>query len=233
MKVIGIIPARGGSKGVKKKNIRVVAGEPLIAYAIRTAKESTKLDYFVVTTDDPEIAEVAKQYGAPVIMRPKELAKDNTPMVPVVIHALEEVEKESEGDFDIVVLLQPTSPIRRGVDVDDVIKLFEDSDVECVVSVCDVADMHPARMYRLTSSGFIVPFWPEFESLRRQDLPKVYYRNGTIYAIRTDVLKEQKTFMCNKKKAYIMPAKWMVNIDSERDLLIADVMVKLWKEGKL
>lgn len=233
MKALAIIPARGGSKGVTDKNIRLVAGKPLIAYAIECAKESYKLTKTVVSTDSTAIAAVANRYSAEVLMRPEDLAQDDTPMPPVLIHALQELAHRGEH-FDLIVLLQVTSPIRTGEDVDKVITMFEsDASLEGVISVVQMDDVHPARMYTLTEDNWMKPFLDQGEELRRQDLPVVYYRNGCIYAVRTEVLLQQKTLMPAIKKAYVMPAKYLANVDDERDLIITDTLVGLWKSGKL
>lgn len=233
MKVLGIIPARGGSKGVKDKNIRQVAGKPLIAYAIDCARESRLLSKTIVSTDSLAIAEFARSLECEVMMRPPELARDETPMPPVLIHVLKELEDQGE-QYDLVILLQVTSPIRTGEDVDNVISMFEQSpNLEGVISVVPMDDVHPARMYTLGQGQWIFPFLENGEEARRQDLPVVYYRNGCIYAIRTQALLEKKSLMVKNKKAYVMPARHLANVDDERDLIIADVLVKLWKEGKL
>lgn len=234
MKIIGIIPARGGSKGVIKKNLRIVGGDPLIAYSILTAQNSKLLSHYVTTTDDEEIAEVARQYGSPVLMRPGELASDETPMVPVVWHALESVERDLGHQFDVIVLIQPTSPIRVGKDIDTVINMFKkDSQLESVISVCPMEDINPARMYQIDENGYMNSFWEEFETHNRQSLPQVYIRNGAIYAVRRSVLKDQGNLMSKHKKAYVMPRSHWATIDDERDFAIADLLVRLWKEGKL
>jgi CMP-N-acetylneuraminic acid synthetase len=234
LNVLGIIPARGGSKGVIGKNTRLVAGEPLIAYSIQAAQASRSLTYFLTTTDDERIAEVAERYGSPVLRRPADLAQDDTPMVPVVLHALDQAEKATERFYDLVVLLQPTSPIREGSDIDAVIHMFEgEPELEGVISVCAMDDAHPARMYHLDEAGWMEPLWSEWETARRQDLPVVYYRNGAIYAIRRSTLVEQRTLMSRRKKAYVMPVERLANIDDERDLVITEALVKLWKAGQL
>ncbi len=230
MKVIGIIPARGGSKGVLRKNIRIVAGEPLIAYAVKAARESELLTAFIVSTDDKEIAGIAGHYGSPVFIRPPKLAQDDSPMVATVQNALEYAEKKS-GKFDAIVLIQPTSPIRTGSDIDAVIRLLgKDSAVEGVISVCPMQEIHPARMYRLNSENQMESIHAELETRQRQDLPTVYYRNGALYAVQRSVLFEQNTLMPQNKKAYIMPLEHLANIDDERDLIITDTLVRLWKE---
>lgn len=232
MKVVGIIPARGGSKGVLRKNIRKVAGEPLIAYSIKATQESKMLTSFFVTTDDQEIAEVSKRCGSPVLMRPPELARDDSPMVATVMNALEYAEKQN-GKYHAIVLIQPTSPIRTGADIDAVVELLERDDaVDGVISVCTMQDIHPARMYHLDNENRMKSLNQELETGQRQNLPPVYYRNGALYAVRRSVLVEQNTLMPTNKRAYVMPSEYLVNIDDERDLIIADVLVRLWKEKK-
>lgn len=233
MRTLAIIPARGGSKGVKDKNIRIVAGKPLITYAIECANESSLLNKTIVSTDSPAIAEVVQSLECEIMMRPHELARDDTPIPPVLIHVLQELEKQGEH-YDLVVLLQVTSPIRTGKDVDNVISMFKQSpDLESVISVVPMDDVHPARMYTLEDDQWMHPFLNKGEEARRQDLPVVYYRNGCIYAIRTKALLEKRSLMVKNKKAYVMHAHHLANVDDERDLIIADVLVRLWKEGKL
>lgn len=234
MRTLGVIPARGGSRGVPRKNLREVAGEPLIAYAIRAARESRLLTAFLTTTDDEEIAEVAARLGSPVLRRPPELAGDDTPMVPVLLHALEHGEAEAGARYDVLVVLQPTSPIRTGEDVDRAIALLgEDPSVDAVISVCAMDDVHPARMYRVDADGRMEPLDPAWECAQRQEIPVVYYRNGAIYACRRELLVGEGTVMGGRRKAYVMPRARLVNVDDERDLAVADVLVRLWKEGRL
>lgn len=234
MRTLGLIPARGGSKGVAHKNVRLVAGEPLIAYAIRTAQASRLLTTFLTTTDSDDIAEVAHRYGSPILRRPSELARDNTPIVPVLLHALEYAERAAKTPYDAIVLLQPTAPIRTGEDVDAVISMLDRApEVESVISVCPVEDAHPARMYRLEAEGWLTPVWPHWETAQRQALPAIYHRNGALYAVRRRLLVEQRTVMGARKQAYVMPREWQANVDDERDLLITDVLVRLWKQGRL
>lgn len=233
MKVLAIIPARGGSKGVPDKNIRIVAGKPLIAYAIECAQESRLINRIVVSTDSPIIAQTASDYGAEVLMRPSHLAQDETPMPPVLLHVLQTLQENGEN-YDLVVLLQVTSPIRTGQDLDNVVEMFASTpDLDAVISVVPMDDVHPARMYTLDEGQWMNPYIESGEEARRQDLPVVYYRNGCIYAIRSEILKDNKSLMVKNKKAYIMPAKWLANIDDERDLIIAEALIKMWKAGQL
>jgi CMP-N-acetylneuraminic acid synthetase len=211
--ILGIIPARGGSKGVFRKNIRLVACKPLIAYTIEAARESRCLTNFVVSTDDDEIAQVAHSFRAPVLMRPTELAADDTPMVPVVRHVLQEMKAVFEG----VVLLQPTTPLRTAYDIDSAVQTLFSTDADSVVSVYQVVDCHPARMYRL-ENDILVPYAAEPSSRLRQALPEVYHRNGAIYACRRVLIEEHGTLIGPKTRPYIMPRERSVNVDDELDL---------------
>lgn len=232
MNVLAIIPARGGSKGVKDKNIREVDGMPLIAYSIQCAQESKLLNKVIVSTDSQKIADIAGQYGAEVQMRPEDLAQDDSSIVSVIQYVLDKCQRDNYHT-DLVVLLQPTSPIRRAQDVDSVITLFADESIDGVISVVRMDDVHPARMYTLTEELRMVPFMKDHEYTRRQDLQPVYYRNGCIYAVRTSAFGKYNSVMVDNKKAYVMPFQWLLNIDHERDMILADSLVKLWKAGKL
>jgi len=230
MRSLGVIPARGGSKGVPRKNLRLVADQPLIAHAIATARDSRRLDDFVVTTDDAEIAEVAEALGSRVILRPSDLASDEAPMGPVLRHAVLNAEASSALTYDAVVLLQPPSPIRTGADIDEVITILEHHpDVDTVISVSQVEDAHPARMYRIGDGGELEPLWPEWEHARRQDLPPLFHRTGALYGVRRDVVVDECGVIGRRCRPYVMPAAWVANIDDERDLVIADVLLRQWK----
>jgi CMP-N-acetylneuraminic acid synthetase len=226
--VLVIIPARGGSKGVPKKNIKFLGDKPLIAHAIDCAKASTKTAKIIVTTDSEEIAEVAKAYKSEVILRPTTLAEDNSNVVTAVEHVLQNVEEQ----YDIIVLLQPTSPLRTGQDLDKVIAILEENNkVDAVISVVPLDDLHPARMYNIVDQK-LSPFMDNGETLRRQDLQPVYYRNGCFYAIRTEAFLKEKSFMISNKMPYVMDTEWLANIDSPRDFKIAAVLYEEWKKGE-
>ncbi len=230
-KTLVIIPARGGSKGVKNKNLRLLNDKPLICYAVDCARESKLTDELVVSTDDDKIATILREYNCAVIKRPLNLAQDDTPMPPVLIHAIEQL---SPNEYDIVILLQPTSPIRTGEDVDNVIRMMKNEpDLEAVISVVPMDDIHPARMYNLDEYNKMIPYTKSGETARRQDLPVVYYRNGCIYAIRRETLIREKSLIVSNKKAYIMPFDLMLNIDSERDMAMAESMMNYWKKSNL
>ncbi len=223
MKTLGLIPARGGSKGVPRKNIRLLHGKPLIAHTIEAAKKSRGLAEFVVSTDDPEIAEVSRAWGAEVLMRPPALAEDKIPMAPVALHVLETL-KNAGREFDAVLLLQPTCPLRTATHMDEALGLFEKSNADAVVGVVRVYDEHPARMYKIVGER-LTPYEPAFEKMNRQDLPPVYHRNGLIYAIRVEALRGQQIFFPKNSLPYVMNKKESVNIDEEEDFLFAEFLM--------
>ena len=228
MKILGIIPARGGSKGVPGKNILEVEGKPLLAYAIESGKASAKISQVVVSTDSPKIAQMAENHGALVILRPKELAADASDVADAVRFTLDEFQKKGK-QFDRIVLLQPTAPLRTGKNIDEAIDLMEQSGNDAVISVVKVEDNHPARMYAV-NAGNMTALHPEWEKKRRQDLPEYYLRNGCIYAIKTDVFLTEKTLMPTLKSAYIMNEKWWVNVDTPTDIYLLERLMPLWKK---
>ncbi len=222
LRALGIIPARGGSKGVPRKNIRPVAGRPLIGYTIAAAAGSQLLTHYVVSTDDDEIAAVARAEGAPVLRRPPELAADDMPMLGVLQHALRE--RAAAGDhYDAVVVLQPTTPLRQPADIDSSLRMLMDGDADSVVSVYVVEDHHPARMYRLVD-GCLEPYEHEPPGRLRQALAPVYHRNGAIYACWTRLL-DQGLLLGGRLRPYLMPRARSVNIDDELDLALADCLL--------
>lgn len=230
MKVLGIIPARGGSKGVPRKNIRLVDGQPLISYTIQKAKKSKLLTDIIMSTDSDEIIEVANQYQCDTLKRNIKNAQDASKIEDTLIEVLATLKTQ----YDLIVLLQPTAPIRESEDIDHVIQMFlEDVNLECVVSVIALEDIHPARMYHVSKNKLMVSLDKELESKRRQDLKPVFLRNGAIYAVKTaSFLKEKKIILPNKK-AYVMPESKWANVDTERDLLMTEVLIKEWKKGNL
>lgn len=224
-RVLGIIPARGGSKGVKRKNVRLVGDKPLIYWSITCAKESQSLSECYVTTDDREISEIAESFGIEVIARPDNLAMDKTPMIPVLQHLCLEAEN-MHGKFDYVLLLQPTAPMRRAIDIDSAISSLVNSSsrAKSLLSVYQVEDCHPSRMY-LREGESLVPFYEEPKGSLRQDLTPVFHRNGAIYLCERDLLMESNALICDNPLPYIMSKADSVNIDDEEDLLVADFLM--------
>ena len=225
--VVGVITARGGSKSIPKKNIVPVAGKPLIAWTIETALQSPALSRVIVSTNDAEIAKVARQWGAEVpFLRPAELAQDNSPHIPVVVHAVEWLESHENMRPDYVLLLQPTSPLRSTEDIDNAIRLVLEKDADSVVSVCEALS-HPYLTKRITANGRLEDFVPRPEGyLRRQALPPVYVVNGAIYLVRRDVLLEKQTFYTERTYAYVMPPERSLDIDTPWDLYLADLILR-------
>lgn len=222
---LGIIPARGGSKGVLRKNVRSMAGKPLIAYTIQAAQGSRFLTDLVVSSDNQEILNVAQRWGCPVLKRSKALARDKTPMMPVMKHALIEMEKKTGKFYDGIVLLQPTSPLRTAADIDKAITLFSKSKADGVISVYQVADHHPARMYVIQKKQ-LKPFAKEPKTKLRQDLTPVFHRNGAIYIYRSALIRKSKIYSAKKILPYVMPRERSINIDDEIDLELAKLLLK-------
>lgn len=224
--ILGIIPARGGSKGVIRKNIRLVAGKPLIHWSVVEAEKSDLLSHFYVTTDDDEISEVAASFGAQVIERPAELAQDKTPMIPVLQHLCREAELLNDITYDYIVLMQATAPMRTSSDIDKAINmLISDKKFDSLVSVYQVDDCHPSRMYTC-DKGRLIPFYEEPVGSLRQDLLPVYHRNGAIYMATRELLMEQGKLLSKNTLAYLMSKGNSANIDDEDDLIIADILMK-------
>lgn len=226
--ILGVIPARGGSKSVPRKNLALIHGRPLIAYTIDAARQSRRLTHFLVSSEDPEILAVAVSLGAPTpFVRPAELATDEAPTLPVVQHAVREMEKREGIRFDCVVLLQPTTPLRRPEDIDAAVDKLIETGADSVVSVCDVGAYHPARMRQIVEDRLVdLPIREPKEMLRRQDLPPVYIRNGAIYAVRRDVVMLSNSMIGEVSRPYIMPEERSVNVDSLLDLHLAEILLQ-------
>ncbi|PJO41192.1 acylneuraminate cytidylyltransferase family protein [Lysinibacillus xylanilyticus] len=219
-KVLAIIPARGGSKGVPRKNIKELAGKPLIEWTIEEAKKSKYIDRIIVSSEDKEILQVAQKFGADVpFVRPANLAEDTTAGIEPVLHALEHF-----SDYEYVVMLQPTSPLRLVEDIDGCIEQLLQENAEFCVSVCEVGQS-PYWMYTLDSSTKMQPLLKEQTLItRRQDLPKVYTLNGAIYLANIDLLKQTRNFITEETIAYVMPVERSYDIDTEEDFKICEYL---------
>lgn len=217
MRVLGLVPARGGSKSIPRKNLVELGGVPLIQWTIQAALGSN-LERVVVSTDDDEIAEISQNLGAEVpFKRPAELSSDQTLSIDVVLHALDVLEE----DFDAVMMLQPTSPFRTSIDIESAIKIINDA--SSVISVVPVEGTHPARMKFVEDGVLIDPAFAEtIENMPRQELRPMYIRNGAIYLTRIADLRH-RTFKGALSRALIMPKERSINIDTSFDLALARV----------
>lgn len=220
--VLAIIPARGGSKGIPRKNIRLLAGKPLIAWTIDEAKKSKYIDRLILSSEDEEIIEVARKYGCEVpFKRPVELAQDDTPGIEPVIHAINTLEEK----YDYVVLLQPTSPLRTIVYIDGCIEYCVRKDLPACVSVTE-AQQSPYWMYVIDEQMKMQPFLKySGEIKRRQDLPKVYVLNGAVYIAHSKFILENKSFLNAATFAYTMPTHSSIDIDKESDMLYCEWVI--------
>lgn len=226
MKVLGITGARGGSKGVPRKNARELAGLPLIAYTIMEAKRCSRLDDYVVATDDREIAAIAEEYGAEYVMLPSHLTHDDSPLLPALRYALEEVEEQNGKDYGIVADLRCTNPLKLASDIDGAIDKLVRTSADAVIGVARVEDGHPARL-KIIFRDRLVGIWPEPKSGLRQDLePEVYIRNGSIYVVRRAAFEEGIHIgVSDNVRPWIMPGDRSINIDTEMDFLLAEALI--------
>jgi N-acylneuraminate cytidylyltransferase len=217
--VLAVVPARGGSKGIPQKNIRNVAGKPLLAWTLEAAAAASYLDRTIVSSDDQAIIKVARELGADVpFVRPVELARDDTPGVAPVLHALSEL-----SGFDLVVLLQPTSPLRSAADIDTAIERLVESEADSCVSVTEASN-HPYWTYRVNDAKRLVPFieLPPGSATRRQELPRAFSLNGAVYVARVPWLLEHRTFLSAATVACEMPGERSLDIDALPDLAAAE-----------
>ena len=228
MKVLGLIPARGGSKGVPRKNIKLLDGKPLLAYSAESALKARRLSRVILSTEDEEIAEVGRGVGLDVpFMRPAELATDTAATFPVVMHAIDTL--RSQGDsYDAVCLLQPTNPLRRAMDIDECIGIMERYGSDSVVSVLPVPEpFNPMWVFWKQDDGRLVLSSGESEPVaRRQDLPQAFHRDGSVYLSRTNVLFEHGNLYGRSIQSYEMDPQYAVNIDTANDWERAEQMIR-------
>lgn len=223
LSVLAIIPARGGSKGIPRKNIKMIAGKPLIAWTIEEAKKSKYIDRLITSTEDEEIASIAKSFGCDVpFLRPRELAKDDTPGISPVIHAIETLPQR----YNYVMLLQPTSPLRTVADIDRCLQECVRTKASSCVSVVQ-PDKKPHWMYLRNNDGRLQPLLSELKFVaRRQDLPTVYALNGAVYIAKTEWISETKSFISDQTVGFSMEKFSSLDIDDEMDFNICDYLLK-------
>lgn len=227
--ILAIIPARGGSKGLPRKNVKLLLGKPLIAWTIGQALRSRYLDKVIVSTEDKNIARISLEHGAEVpFIRPRTLATDTAKMIDVILHSLYCLGKKGSV-FDLLVLLQPTSPLRTSLDIDTAIELFFLKKAKAIISVCET-EHHPFWTNELTRGGCMKNFLKtRIMDKNRQSLPAFYRLNGAIFLAYCDYIKENKNFFGERTYAYVMSRERSVDIDTGFDLKFAEYLLQIKK----
>ena len=228
IRILGITLARGGSKSVPRKNIKLIAGVPLIAYTISEALKSKLITRYIVSTDDEEIQQVAIQFGAEApFLRPDEFSSDNASSVSAMQHAVDWVEKQEGVKYDYIVELMCTNPLKTVEDIDACIEKLILTKADSVIAVHQLEDHHPARIKKIINDKITDFCVREVPESRRQDLkPNAYIRSGSIYALKRDYLMiEGKRYGSDNSRPYILPQERVVNIDTEIDFMIAKLMI--------
>lgn len=221
-KVLAFIPARAGSKGIKDKNIKDLKGKPLIAYTIEASKKSKYIDDVIVSTDGEKIADVAKQYGANVpFLRPEELAQDTSNVITCLIYTIEELKKQGK-EYDIVILLQPTSPFRTNKHIDDALEMLINNNLDSLLSVTET-DKNPTLIRKLDNENKITPLIESNISLRQQ-MDKYYILNGAIYINYVKDIKLDR-YLKDNNYGYIMDKYHSLDIDEPIDLELASFYI--------
>jgi CMP-N,N'-diacetyllegionaminic acid synthase len=221
VKTFALIPARGGSKGIPRKNIKLLAGKPLIVWTIEAALRSSLLCDVIVSTDDLEIADIARRAGAKVpFLRPPELAQDQTPGIAPVLHAIDKLR-----EYDSVLLLQPTSPLRTTEDIDGLLSLVSEKNASSMVSVTEAA-AHPNWVYRLNSDTTLVRFVNAEPIARRQDLPPAFALNGAMYFAQIKWLRLSAGLIGAETMGYVMSKEHSVDLDTPLDWKLAEQLLK-------
>ncbi len=232
-RILGLTLARGGSKSVLKKNIKPIAGLPLIAYTIREALKSRLLTRYIVSTDDEEIRDVALMHGADVpFLRPAEHSTDTATSVAALQHAVEWAEREERARYDYVIELMCTNPLKTEADIDSVIEKLIVTGADSVIAVHKLDDHHPIRIKKIVDDQIVDFCLPETPETRRQDLkPDAYIRSGSIYGLRRDHLMiDGRRYCAGVSRPYILPPERAVNIDSEIDYLVAERLLSTRSE---
>lgn len=226
--VIGIVPARSGSKGLPGKNIKQLCGKPLIAWSIEAGLGSQYIDEVMVTTDSDEIAGIARKFGAKVpFIRPVQLASDTASTIDVIRHALNYYETMLYKNFDYIALLEPTSPLRSSIDIDIAIfKLLDNFQASAIVGICKTESQNPAFLLKMNISNFLIGYEnTDMRILRRQDVEDVFFMEGSIYVSETTALLEQNTFYHKNTLGHEMPKWQSYEIDDQDDFIIVEALM--------
>lgn len=227
MKILGIIPARSGSKGLKNKNILSINNKPLIAWSILASKRSNVLTKIIVSTDSKKIAKISMKYGAEVpFIRPKKFSGDNSKSSDVIIHAIN-FYKKLNIYFDYVMLIEPTSPLRESNDIKYCVNLVKRKNLNTLVSISKIRSQHPRFAYKLSSNSKLKPLVPKKNlSPRRQDVEKLYYLDGSIYISRINSFLKKKTFYHKNTSGIVMPDWKAIEVDNLLDLKLSEYIMK-------
>ena len=229
--MIAIIPARGGSKGIRGKNIKLLCGKPLIVYTIEAAMSAKFIDRIILSTDDSEIAIIANQYDVEIpFMRPEHLARDDSQAIDNYIYTIDRLNSENVRPYDDFIVLQPTSPFRTARDIDSAIKLFRRKNADSVISVCEAA--HPPMWAKkISSSGVLKNYFNlSVGNKNRQELEKAYIPNGAIFVFKLALLKNFYSYYSDNTFAYVMPQEKSIDIDTPLDFEFVEFMMR--KHGK-
>ena len=226
--ILGVTLARGGSKGIKNKNLTKIKGKPLIYYTIREAKKTHQISKYIVSTDSSKIRKIAQKYGAEVpFLRPKKFSQDNSSSASALKHALIKCEKIFNKKFDYIVELMATNPLKTRKDIQNIIKILLKNKADSVIAVNQLFDHHPARIKKIVKGKLYDFVVKEKLESRRQDLkPNAYIRSGSIYAMSRRYVMSKKRYFSGKSLAYILPVERTVNIDDKNDLIIAKKKLK-------
>jgi CMP-N,N'-diacetyllegionaminic acid synthase len=223
--VIALIPARGGSKGILRKNLALLAGKPLISYTINAAKRSKLIDEIWISSDDEEILNVSENLGAKILNRPKQLSDDDASAVDVVNHFIDFISNKAGRSEAIILYLQPTSPLRNESHIDGLLQAMQQAAAIGAISVVD-AEKPPHKAFRLDNNGHLQSLFDErLSNARRQDLPKCYYPNGAMYAFRISEFVNRQGFPSNGSIPFIMSCINSIDIDNTTDLKRAEAAI--------
>lgn len=229
LEITAVIPARGGSKGVPDKNIADIAEKPLIAWTIEAAKKSQFINRIIISTDSQKIADCAQRYGVPVPwLRSESLATDDSPVISSLIDVVERLKKDENYIPDYILVLQPTSPFRTSLDIDNVIEIAKNNSADTVVSVYE-AENHPYLCKKVDDNKILSEFIKnpfDENELNRQNLPQAYALNGAAYLVKTEVLMESKSLYGKTVYGYVMPPERSLDIDTSWDMYLARLIMK-------
>jgi CMP-N-acetylneuraminic acid synthetase len=229
---LGIIPARGGSKRLPRKNVRLLGGKPLVAWAIEAAQGARRLARLVVSSDDREVLDVARSYESRLaLVRPAEISGDEAPAIDYVRHALAELEGAGQGPFDAIVILQPSSPFTLSADIDATVDLLASSGADSAVSVMQLDHaIHPFKM-KVLDGNRLLPFLEEERGrMAAHELPEIYVRNCSVYATRRKSV-ERAQVIGDDCRGYVMPRERSLDINEELDLLFAEFVLSRRERG--